>query len=139
MAEPRTAAFLEHAEADVLVSADPGLVRLLTGHAADVETGPSPFALPPVVVAGGAGTVLVCSDDEAPETGDVEAYPGFTTGPLDPAGHAAAALRRAVDRLGPQRIVVDDSSLPAVLAAALPAGTRPAPDALALLGATKTP
>ncbi len=141
MADPRLVAFLEQAGGSALVTADPGLVRMLAGHASDIETGPSPFSLPPVVIAPGEGVpILVCSADEAPD-GDheLETYEGFTIGPLDPAAGAALAVARALTRLpSADRLIFDDASLPAVLAARLPVTARPAGWRLRSLGATKT-
>ena len=49
MPDPRLTRFLEAHGGDALVTADPGLVRMLAGHTvADIETGPSPYALPAV-------------------------------------------------------------------------------------------
>ena len=69
------------------MATDPGNVWWLTGTAVDIETGPSPFAPPPIAVLAGDDPVrLVVSDDQAPESPVVECeltiYPGFTTGPL---------------------------------------------------------
>jgi Xaa-Pro aminopeptidase len=137
MADARLVAYLAGAGGDALVTADPGLVRMLTGHACDLETGPSPFALGPVVVAPAVGEpVLVCSADEAPE--GAESYEGFTIGPLDPVAGAVAALRRARDRVGSSSFVLDTATVPAALAPALP-HARPAGADLRQLGAIKTP
>jgi Xaa-Pro dipeptidase len=140
MADPRLVALLGDAGADGLVSADPGLVRMLTGHAGDIS-GPSPFQLPALVVAPGDGPArLVCSQDEAPEGELVHAYTGFTVEPLDPLAGAAAALDTALDAasLRGGMLLVDGASLPAGLAARLDrviwAGAG-----LAALGAVKTP
>ncbi|MGZ4431014.1 MAG: M24 family metallopeptidase [Gaiellales bacterium] len=141
MADARLVALLQECGADGLVSAEPGLVRMLTGHACDVGSGPSPFQLPALVVAPGEGPArLVCSQDEAPEGEAAHAYPGFTVGPLDPLSAAGDALEAALDSasLRGRPLLVDGASLPAGLASRLDgvtwAGTR-----LAALGAVKTP
>ena len=134
MVDPRLAAFLKAADADALVTADAGLVRMLTGHCCEIETGQSPFALAPIVVAPSSGeAVLVCSADEAPP--GAEAYEGFTVGPLDPIGGAAGALARAFAGAGVSRIIVDGGTVPGAL---WPKLARPARD-LDQLGAVKTP
>lgn len=140
MADPRLVALLDTVGADLLVSADPGYVRMLTGHVADIETGPSVFALPPVVIAPGDGDpVLVCSADEDPGDGGAECYEGFTIGPIDPQTGAAEALRRALDRVGGTRPLVDRATLPVALVGVLPDGWVHADRELAALGAVKTP
>lgn len=139
MADQRLQAYLEQDEGDVLVTADPGLVRMLTGHVAEVDSGPSPFALPALVIAPGDGEpILVCSADEAPGDGLVETYEGFTTNPLDPAGRAQQALRRALASSGSagRRMLADLATLPAAAYAALDR-PRAAGAPLLLLGATK--
>ncbi len=62
----RAIAIAETAGAGTLVVAHPSTVTWLTGYAPEIETGPSPFALPPIAVLGSSGAaVLVVSDDEA--------------------------------------------------------------------------
>jgi Xaa-Pro aminopeptidase len=142
MADARLQRYLDACGADALVTADPGLVRMLTGHATEVGFGPSPFQLPALVVAAGDATAqLVCSADEAPAGEHVHVYEGFTTAPLDPIGGASAALAAAMAAAGvtAARTLVDGASVPAALMAVL-AEARPAPTAgLALLPAIKTP
>src|SRR5687768_1219614 len=115
MSDPRLAAFLQAQGAEVLVTAEPGLIRMLAGHAPDIETGPSPFSLPAVVVAPADGeAVLVCSADEAPERAGVESYEGFTTAPLDSVSRAAEAFDRALAAVGARRrFLVDGATTPA--------------------------
>jgi Xaa-Pro dipeptidase len=140
MADPRLAALLDETGADLLVSADPGHVRMLAGHTADLETGPSAFALPPIVVAPGDGEpILVCSADEDPGDGTAETYEGFTVGPVEPTGGAADALRRALARARGTRALVERAVLPLALQPALPDGWIHDDAALARLGAVKTP
>jgi Xaa-Pro dipeptidase len=142
MADPRLQAYLQACDADVLVTADPGLVRMLTGHAPEIGFGPSPFQLPALAVAGGeAPAQLVCSADEAAAGDGVHIYEGFTTAPLDPLAGAAAALGAAMAAAGVAagRTLVDGASVPAGLVPGI-AGAVAAPIAgLAMLPATKTP
>src|SRR5262245_27901084 len=141
MPDPRLTRFLDAHGGDALVTADPGLVRMLAGHTvADIETGPSPYALPAVVIApGDAEPVLVCSVDEAPERDRVESYEGFTAGPLDALGRAAEAFDRGVALAGlAGRVLVDGATLPGGLAVRVQ-GARPVGSELAGLGAVKTP
>jgi Xaa-Pro dipeptidase len=68
---------------DALLATDPGTIWWLTGFAVDLETGPSPFAPPPVALLSEDEPVrLVVSDDEAPAipgTGvELVTYEGFT-------------------------------------------------------------
>jgi Xaa-Pro dipeptidase len=92
---------LEEAGTDGLISADPGIVRMLTGHFYDIETGPSVFALPAIVVAvSGADPVLVCSADEADASEAVVTYEGFTIERIDRVAGARQALATALERTG---------------------------------------
>jgi Xaa-Pro aminopeptidase len=141
MADARLETYLEQDGGDVLLTADPGLVRMLTGHVADIESGPSPFALPPIAVAPADGeAVLVCSSDDAPDDGRAETYVGFTIGPLDVTQGAQNALRRALARAGRgrRRLLVDTETLPAAACAMLDA-PKAAGAPLRLLGAVKRP
>jgi Xaa-Pro dipeptidase len=104
--------------ADGVLAADPATVTWLTGLEVDVESGPSPFALPPLAVLTADGPpVVVASEDEAgPVRASgclLEAYEGFTSGPLDPLGGAARALAAAVDG---RRLAAELGALPAALA-----------------------
>ena len=142
MPDPRLTRFLQAHGGDALVTADPGLVRMLAGHTvADIETGPSPYALPAIVIApGDAEPVLVCSVDEAPERDRVESYEGFTVAPLDALGRAVEAFDRgvALAGLGGRGVLVDGATLPGGLAMRLQ-GARPIGSELSSLGAVKTP
>ncbi len=139
MADPRLVALLDAEGADVLVTADPGLVRMLTGHACEIETGPSPFSLPPIVVAPAAGEpLLVCSADEQPGAA-AELYEGFTTGPLTPISGAIAALARALARCGGERIALDGGSISAAVGRSIPQAALAGDDGLRLLGSVKSP
>jgi Xaa-Pro aminopeptidase len=141
VADPRLAAYLDACGADALVTADPGLVRMLSGHATEVGFGPSPFQLPAVVVAARDAPVqLVCSADEAPGGDGVWSYEGFTTGPIDPLAGALGALRRAVAACGaaPAHTLVDGASLPAGLMPALAEAAEAPTAGLAALTAVKT-
>jgi len=137
--DPRLLRLLDDASADSLVSADPGLVRMLTGHAGEIAFGPSPFQLPAIVVAGRASAAqLVCAIDEAPEADHVHSYPGFVVTALDPVGGARAALRSALGVAGPGRILVDAAHVPLALADELPEAAEAAPEALSKACAVKT-
>ncbi len=108
------------AGAEALVASDPGTVHWLTGLAAPLETGPSPFVLPPLaVVAPGNPVLLVVGADDAPESlpdGVVaEVYEGFTTGPLRGHTLGAEALARV---LAGRRAAVEAATLPALAAPA---------------------
>src|SRR3954452_40519 len=141
MADPRLVAYLDACDADALVTADPGLVRMLAGHATEIGFGPSPFQLPAVVVAARDAPVqLACSADEAPEGEGVHAYEGFTTAPIDPLAGALDALERGVvaAEADPARTLVDSANVPVGLMPAID-GAIAAPIAgLAALTAVKT-
>lgn len=109
------------AGAEALLAADPATVTWLTGYAADIETGPSPFAHTPLAVLGrGAKPVLIVSEDEAEAAAaggcEVVTYPGFGLESLDPVGAAARALAQLI----PEALVAtENGALPARLAAGL--------------------
>lgn len=91
----------QRAGADALLAADPATVTWLTGYAADIETGPSPFAHSPLaLLVPGAPPVLIVSEDEADAAAaggcQVATYAGFGVGPIDPNGGAAQALAEVV-------------------------------------------
>ncbi len=122
-ADPRLIQTLDAIGADALVSADPGVVRMLTGHYGDIETGPSVFGMPAMVVASrDAAPILVCSEDEAPTDTAVETYEGFTMGPIELPTSASDALARALKQVGNSsiRIGVDSSQLSLAMASVLP-------------------
>jgi Xaa-Pro aminopeptidase len=117
----RAAEVCRAAGADLLLAAPPSTVAWLTGHPADLETGPSPFALAPLaLLEPGSPPILIVAEDEAEAAADtgceVAAYPGFGLGPVDPAGRAATVLERLVGRA---RVATEGGSLPAALAAGL--------------------
>lgn len=127
------------AGADGVLAADPSTVTWLTGYAADIESGPSPFALSPLAVLVPDGpSILVVSEDEAEAAAasgcEVAPYPGFTVGPLDPVGGAARALAAAADG---RRLATEPGALPAALAAAV--SSVDAAAALARARAVKDP
>ena len=120
MSDPRLTSALQRLDADGLISADPGIVRMLTGHSYDIETGPNVFALPAIVVASGSSApVLVCSADEAQDSANTITYEGFTVGPIERVAGARRGVAEAIDRSGGNGIrwAVDGSS---VLVGALP-------------------
>lgn len=106
------------AGADVLLAARPSTVAWLSGHAVEIEAGPNPFALSPLLLlSSGASPLAVASEDDAPafaELGcELITYPGFTLGPLDPVGGAKRALASA---LAGRRAATEMGWLPAALA-----------------------
>jgi len=109
------------AGAEALLVSKPATVAWLTGFAADVDSGPNPFSLPPLaLLAEGDAPVLIVSDDDADgaaATGcQVSSYRGFSVEPIDPIGGAARAL---ADVLGGRRVAIEAGALPAALAADL--------------------
>lgn len=119
--QERALELARRAGADCLLAAHPGTVTWLTGFAGDIETGPSPFALPALaVLAPGEPPILVLSDDEAGAAEGLGcaavSYPGFTIEPLEPLAGAARALAEAV---GGRRVATEPGALPAALAASL--------------------
>src|SRR5439155_22998286 len=109
------------AGAEALLVSKPATVAWLTGFAAEVDSGPNPFSLPPfALLAGGDAPVLIVSDDDAEgaaSTGcEVSSYRGFSVEPIDAVGGASRAL---VDVAGGRRVAVEAGSLPAALAAGL--------------------
>jgi Xaa-Pro aminopeptidase len=141
MTDHRLTGTLELLEADGLISADPGIVRMLTGHFYDIETGPSVFSLPAIVVASRElGSVLVCSADEAEASDVTVTYEGFTVGPIERLTGAQGAVAAAIDRTAGERArwAIDGASLPIGALPAL-ADRCPANGALAGLTAVKTP
>jgi Xaa-Pro dipeptidase len=114
----RALAALRGTGAAAIVAARPSTVAWLTGFAGDVETGPSPFSLPPLaLVAPGETPILVVADDAAEAaaaTGcDVRPYRGFSLGPVDA---VAGATRALVDAVAGRRVAVEADALPAALA-----------------------
>ncbi|MDW5593688.1 hypothetical protein VSS74_05030, partial [Conexibacter stalactiti] len=95
--------------AELLLCADPANVHWLTGVATELESGPSPFAPPPLALLGDGAVRLIAAAEDLPETLPAEVvalpYEGFTSGPLRGAEHAAALLAEALD--GPRRVAVD--------------------------------
>jgi Xaa-Pro aminopeptidase len=141
MADDRLVSLLDAAGADALVTADPGLVRMLTGHAGDIGSGPSPFGLAAVAVASREGAAqLVCSADEQPQVSGAHVYEGFTTGPIDPVAGARAQLRAAlaVVSVPAGAVVIDEATVPSALLHDLVDAIPADPRLLAALPAVKT-
>jgi Xaa-Pro aminopeptidase len=114
----RAREILRRVGADALVAAHPSTVAWLTGYAAEIETGPSPFALAPLaVLTDDGGPILVVAADEAEAaaaTGcEVLSYRGFALGPLDPVGGARRVLAGLLDGA---RVAGEPGVLPAALA-----------------------
>lgn len=104
-----------------LLSGDLATVTWLTGLATDIEYGPSPFTVPPLVILDPDGSLLaITSEDEAPavaEGVDARTFPGFAVEDMD---RAANATGLALEALGSARALsVDLASLPGDLAAEL--------------------
>ena len=109
------------AGADVLLAARPSTVAWLCGYAVDLEGGPGPFGLAPLLILReGARPLAVVSEDEAPAVAalgcDVASYPGSTLEPLDPVGGARRALTGVLEGA---RAATELGWLPAALAVGL--------------------
>lgn len=101
-----------------LLSGDLATVTWLTGLATDIEYGPSPFTVPPLVVLDPDGAVLaITSEDESSgvtEGVEVLTFPGFAVEDVD---RPEAATRLAVEAVGSASAVsVDLASLPGSVA-----------------------
>src|SRR5713101_89746 len=91
------------AGAEALLASKPATVAWLTGFAAEIDSGPNPFSLPPLaLLAGDEAPVLIVSDDDAEgaeATGcEVRSYRGFSVELIDPIGAASRALAEVVGR-----------------------------------------
>jgi Xaa-Pro aminopeptidase len=140
MTDERLQSTLDRLDADGLISADLGIVRMLAGHSYDIETGPNVFALPAVVVASrDKGTVLVCSADEAEDSETTITYEGFTVDPIRRIANARRSVESAIERTaGPgARWAVDGASVPSGAVPNVQFST-PADGALAALTAIKS-
>ncbi len=104
-----------------LLSADPFTVTWLSGLATDIEIGPSPFSVPPVVVLLPDGALLaVASEDEAGGVGEgveVRSFPGFAVEEVDRPAESARLVLDAV--AGARELAVELATLPGSVAAAL--------------------
>jgi Xaa-Pro dipeptidase len=141
MTDERLLRTLDRLQTDGLISADPGIVRMLAGHQYDIETGPNVFALPAVVVASrDQGTVLVCSADEAEGSETTITYEGFTVTPIRRIANARRCVESAIERTAGvgARWAVDGASVPAGAVPNVQSST-PADGALAALTAIKGP
>jgi Xaa-Pro aminopeptidase len=115
--QERALAVARRLGADGVLAADPATVTWLTGLEVDVESGPSPFALAPLVMLTAEGPpVVVANKDEAAAVAaagcELAGYTGFTSGPLDPVGGAARALAGAADG---RTLATELGALPAAL------------------------
>src|SRR5438105_4978736 len=109
------------AGAEALLASSPSAVAWLTGFAAEIDSGPNPFSLPPLaLLAADDAPVLIVSDDDAEgaaATGcDVHSYRGFSVEPIDAIGGASRVLAGVVGR---RRVGIEAGALPAALAADL--------------------
>jgi Xaa-Pro dipeptidase len=107
--------------ADAVLAAHVGTVAWLTGYAASIGTGPSPWALMPFAMLTPDGPpVLVVTEDEAAAAAatdcEVVTYPGYGIGPLDPVGGTIRALSAVVDG---RLVATEPASIPAPVAARL--------------------
>src|SRR4051794_40214597 len=115
MADPRLQAHLSSTGGDGLVTADPGLVRMLTGFVKEINSDVFPFQLSAIAVAPGDGPAqLVCAVDHAPESDYVHTYEGYTLGDVNPVQKAVPALHEAIADAGlaGRRILVDGATVP---------------------------
>src|SRR5258705_6087498 len=97
----RALAVARGAGAEALLVSKPASVVWLTGFAPEVDSGPSPFSLPPLaLLAGDDAPVLIVSDDDAERAAatrcEVRSYRGFSVEPLDAIGGARRALAEVV-------------------------------------------
>lgn len=101
-----------------LLSGDLATVTWLTGLATDIEYGPSPFTVPPLVLLDPDGSVLaITSEDEAGGVGEGIEMLTFTGFALKDVDRPEAAARLAVEAVGSASAVsVDLASLPANVA-----------------------
>ena len=103
--------------ADGLLAAEPATVTWLSGFEADIESGPSPFALSPLaLLTPDQPPILVLSEDDAARASsgwEVVAYTGFTLGPLDVPGAARGALLTAA---GGRKLATEPAALSAAMA-----------------------
>ncbi len=137
----RLVRYLDAVGADGLLSADAGIVRMLTGHAPAVGFQISPLATPAFVLASRSSSpILICSADEADAGPSTVTYEGFTTGLADPTGRPQAALREALERttLYDRKVALDGYTIPSELSQIAPMG-QPAGGEIAMLAAIKTP
>src|SRR5437763_6495593 len=109
------------AGAEAVLASTPASVAWLTGFAAEIDSGPSPFSLPPLaLLAADEAPVLIVSDDDAEGAAamgcDVRSYRGFSVEPIDAIGGASRVLAEVVGR---RRVGIEAGALPAALAADL--------------------
>ena len=104
-----------------LLSGDLATVTWLTGLATDIEYGPSPFTLPPLVILDSGGSLLaVVSEDEAGGVGqgvEIRAFPGFAVEDVDRSAEATRLARETLT--GARAVAADVASLPGALVVAL--------------------
>ncbi|MBA2331570.1 MAG: aminopeptidase P family protein [Actinobacteria bacterium] len=100
------------------MSGDLATVTWLTGLATDIEYGPSPFTVSPLVLLDPDGSVLtITSEDEAGGVGEGIEVLTFTGFALEDVDRPEAAARLAVEAVGSaSAVTVDLASLPANVA-----------------------
>ncbi len=93
----------------------------LTGLATEIEYGPSPFTLPPLVIIDSGGSLLaVVSEDEAGGVGqgvETREFAGFAVEDVDRSAQATRLAREALT--GARAVAADVASLPGALVVAL--------------------
>jgi len=106
------------AGAEVVLAVNPATVTWLTGYAPDIETGPNPFAAPPMVLVEPDGaTTLVVAEDEAASAAaahsPIATYTGYTLEPIRALRHATSLIASLV---GQRRVATEGDALPAIIA-----------------------
>jgi Xaa-Pro dipeptidase len=106
------------AGAEAVLAVQPSTVTWLTGFAPEIETGPNPFALPPMaLLTPDNQPVLIISDDDEPAARglgcELVTYQGYTIGPLRPLEHAQRALEHAING---RKVATEAGALPVMLA-----------------------
>jgi len=125
--------------ADCVLAAERSTVTWLSGICPQVELGPSPFSLPPVVLLEPDGPpIAVLSEDHAAAARakgcEVVTYPGYTTGPLAPLENFIRTLSAVVDG---RTVAGEPGALPLALLDSVT--VVDAADALRLARAVKDP
>ena len=124
-----------------MVTANPALIRMVTGATFEAEERFGPFPTPPILVSAADGPpILVCPSGTEPSGIDAVAYVGLSLAPIVDVAGAAAAFTRVIDSLdlACRRVVIDEASVPAQLARMLPTA-KPASASLWDLTAVKSP
>lgn len=104
-----------------LLSADLATVTWLTGLVTDIDYGPSPFTVPPLVLLDpGGGVLVITSEDEAGGVADGVETLTFTGFAIEDVDRPEAATRLALEAVGSaSALSVDLASLPGSVAVEL--------------------